>query len=62
LALAERARVKVIDPFNAICVEDKCRASDETGLPIFKDESHFNPDWAVDGAKFIDVTLKRSPY
>ncbi len=61
LAVAERAGVLVIDPFIAICVGGKCRASDETGLPVFTDASHFNPDWAAEGAKFIDVAVERSP-
>ncbi|MDR3514560.1 MAG: acyltransferase family protein [Azospirillaceae bacterium] len=56
LTLAARAGAVVIDPFPLICDGVRCRVTTENGLPIFKDASHFNPDWARRRADFIDGT------
>ncbi len=57
LDLASRTGADVIDPFGAVCVKDVCRVTDETGLPMYKDEGHFNPDWVIGHASFIDAAL-----
>jgi peptidoglycan/LPS O-acetylase OafA/YrhL len=59
LDLAKRSGADVIDPFGAVCVENVCRVTDDTGLPMYKDEGHFNPDWAIGHASFIDTALNR---
>jgi hypothetical protein len=58
-AMAYRAGAVVVDPFGAICTGEKCRVTSETGQPLFKDFGHFNPDWAVNHADFVDVTTAR---
>ncbi len=59
LEFAVREGVAVIDPFPALhCNEHQCRSTDADGLPIFKDESHFNPEWAITGTSFIDVAIQ----
>jgi hypothetical protein len=55
-ALGRRAGAEIVDPFAATCVGDSCRVTSETGQPLYKDTSHFNPDWAVSHANFIDMT------
>ncbi len=57
LQLAATAGADVIDPFSALCDAQKCRWVSDDGMPIFKDSSHFNPDWAVTHAWFIDRTI-----
>jgi peptidoglycan/LPS O-acetylase OafA/YrhL len=58
-ALAQQNGAVVIDPFPALCdAEKKCRATNESGLPIYKDAGHFNPDWVIDHADFIDAVVK----
>lgn len=57
LALAQRTGATAIDPLLAYCEADKCRATNEHGLPIYKDAGHFNPDWVISYGKFIDATV-----
>jgi peptidoglycan/LPS O-acetylase OafA/YrhL len=52
--VGSRAGAQIIDPFRALCAGKNCRASTETGQPIYKDNSHLNPDWALNHADFID--------
>ena len=59
-AMARRAGAAIVDPSGAICKKAMCRATSQTGQPLFKDASHFNPDWAVDHADFIDATTTPS--
>ena len=59
LELAKRAGADVIDPFAAVCNGNACLVTDETGNPMYKDEGHFNPDWTVGHATFIDAALSR---
>ncbi len=59
LDLAKRTGAEVIDPFGAVCVEDVCRVTDDQGMPMYKDEGHFNPDWTIGHAGFIDAALNR---
>jgi hypothetical protein len=55
LALAQRTGAVAIDPVPRLCDSGKCRASSEDGIPIFKDNVHFNPKWALANASFVDV-------
>ena len=59
LAMAQRAGAIAIDPFPAICDGKYCRTTTDSGLPIFYDDSHFNPDWAINETKFMDVVTAR---
>jgi peptidoglycan/LPS O-acetylase OafA/YrhL len=61
LRLADKVGVPVIDPSLSVCDVGKCRWITDDGLPIFKDTSHFNPDWAVLHADFIDRTIEPLP-
>jgi hypothetical protein len=58
LTLAHQSGAIAVDPFPAHCQADKCRATNDTGLPIYKDAGHFNPDWVRDHANFIDPTVQ----
>jgi peptidoglycan/LPS O-acetylase OafA/YrhL len=58
LHLAVETGVLVVDPFLQICHEGRCRWITDDGMPIFRDTSHFNPDWAIAHANFIDMTLQ----
>lgn len=58
-ALALRSGAVPIDAFRTLCEGTRCRATTATGTPIFKDSSHFNPDWALGGVTWIDVVLDR---
>jgi len=55
--LAERAGAIVIDPLPAFCHARKCKTLSSEGIPVFKDSSHFNPEWANKYATFIDSTI-----
>lgn len=57
--VARKAGAVVIDPFAALCTGNRCRATSETGQPVYKDYGHFNPDWAVNRADFIDAATVR---
>jgi len=60
LQLAMRAGAEVVDPFLAVCTaEGLCRMTDAGGRPIYKDAGHFNPDWALENASFIDAATAR---
>jgi peptidoglycan/LPS O-acetylase OafA/YrhL len=54
---AMKQGVVVIDPYAALCDRDVCRSTTDKGLPIYKDNGHFNPAWAVNGADFLDKAL-----
>lgn len=56
--VAHRSGAVVVDPFASICRLDECRVTTNAGLPLFKDDGHFNPDWAVDHADFVDIATK----
>ena len=58
LALAQRTGAEVIDPFAAVCDGRTCRVTDAEGNPMYKDEGHFDPEWAVEHARFVDAALK----
>jgi len=60
LDLATGAGVSVIDPYLTLCNNDKCERISETGIAVYKDSSHFNPDWAIEHTDYIDISLKRS--
>lgn len=55
--IGDRAGAHVINPFAFLCRGDMCRATDRDSMPIYKDLGHFNPDWAVQRAKFIDPVI-----
>ncbi len=57
MAWALGEKMTVVDPFSAVCAGTSCRMTSESGKPIFKDSSHFNPEWSIDHATFIDVTV-----
>lgn len=57
LSFARRIGTTLIDPYPTLCDEDRCRRISESGVAIFEDDAHFNPDWALDHADFIDVAL-----
>jgi peptidoglycan/LPS O-acetylase OafA/YrhL len=59
LRLAHDVGASVIDPYSAVCTGNICRVTDASRRPIYKDLSHFNPDWVLDRATFIDSALSR---
>jgi hypothetical protein len=56
---AKSMGASVIDPFDAVCNGDVCYFTTATGQPMFKDEGHFNPDWTIGHAAFIDAAVTR---
>lgn len=58
LQVAASAGADVVDPFPALCDSQKCRWVSDDGVPIFKDDSHFNPAWGLAHAGFIDKTIQ----
>lgn len=58
-AVGRRAGAEIVNPAAAICQRDTCLITSEKGLPLYKDANHFNPDWAIDHATFIDTTVSR---
>jgi len=60
IEVARRAGVLTLDPYSMICKNDKCKRISENGLAIFKDSSHFNPDWAIKHTSYIDISME--PY
>jgi len=58
LQVAADAGADVVDPFPALCDSQKCRWVSGDGVPIFKDDSHFNPAWGLGHAGFIDKTIQ----
>jgi peptidoglycan/LPS O-acetylase OafA/YrhL len=48
---------RVVDPFAAVCSNDTCEVTTKAGQPLYKDMAHFNPDWTVNNATFIDSVL-----
>lgn len=56
--LAKGAGARVIDPEGAVCVGMICRTTTANGQPLYRDYNHFNPDWVIDHANFIDSTLE----
>jgi hypothetical protein len=59
LAMAKRTGAVAIDPFAAICKGILCSTTSDMGIPIFKDDTHFNPDWAIHHAIFIDRVVSQ---
>jgi peptidoglycan/LPS O-acetylase OafA/YrhL len=57
--VGRRAGAEIVDPFAAVCKLDECQITSDTGHPLYKDSGHFNPDWAVGHADFIDMTTAR---
>jgi peptidoglycan/LPS O-acetylase OafA/YrhL len=57
IALATKAGASVIDPYPMICPAQVCDTRTKEGMPVFKDRSHFNPDWTKLHASFIDPTV-----
>jgi hypothetical protein len=55
-ALAARAGAEAIGPYGTVCSDRECQVVSDGVVPVFKDDSHFNPDW-VKGVTFIDRTL-----
>jgi hypothetical protein len=49
----------VVDPYDAVCSQNICRVTTQTGQPMYVDQGHFNPAWAIDNAVFIDATVAR---
>jgi meiotically up-regulated gene 157 (Mug157) protein len=60
IEVARRAEVLTLDPYSMICKNDKCERFTENGIALFKDSSHFNPDWATKHASYIDISIE--PY
>ena len=55
---AERMKIRVIDPFAPLCPDDQCLITTQDGrLQVYVDPGHFNPEWALENAKFIDKAL-----
>ncbi|WP_051558794.1 acyltransferase family protein [Allorhizobium undicola] len=58
MEIAQRTGAKILGPYGSICSNGSCEVISEAGRPIFKDSSHFNPDW-VSGAEMIDSTVMK---
>ena len=52
--IAIKAGAKVINPMEYVCENSRCYVTDENGIPLYKDEGHFNPDWIKHNSRFID--------
>lgn len=61
LAIAKRTGSIALDPYDQLCSDGHCRWAEADGTPIFKDKSHFNPDWAMVHTGFIDRALMETP-
>lgn len=54
---AKRSGARSIDPTKAVCEGDVCLVTTKTGQPLYRNRDHFNPDWAMTQATFIDAAL-----
>jgi peptidoglycan/LPS O-acetylase OafA/YrhL len=57
IALAERDHVSTIDPESRLCTKEGCIRMTQTGVAVYREFSHLNPDWIVNHADFIDSTI-----
>lgn len=55
--IATEAGAKVVDPFQAICDKEYCQMTTSSGQLLYKDDGHFNPQWVMEHADFIDEVL-----
>ena len=53
----QQSGASLINPMTAVCVRSICKVTDDTGKPIYKDTAHFNPDWAIRNANFLDSSV-----
>ena len=56
-AMAARLGIRSISPREAICDSSGCAVTDSVGHPIFRDPGHFDPEWTLKNAAFIDATV-----
>lgn len=55
--VAGRAAARVVDPVQALCDGNGCRALGEDGKPIYRDQWNLRPSYVRDHLDVIDVTL-----
>ena len=55
---ATKMKIRVIDPFTPLCPDDQCLIITQNGrFQVYVEHSHFNPDWVIENAGFIDKAL-----
>jgi SGNH domain (fused to AT3 domains) len=52
--IAARAGAHVIDPVATLCGRERCPLTTVDGLPMYRDGSHLNPDFARDQVRYLD--------
>lgn len=57
-AVAAASGAKIIDPYDVLCPHRLCRAFDDHGEPVYKDESHLRAAFVREQASFIDPVLE----
>lgn len=57
---ATQAGASVLNPFQYLCKNKYCPATDSYGKPIYIDGGHINPDWISKYGSFMDITLDPS--
>ncbi len=55
--IATKNNIRVINPFDFFCVDDKCPLTNYEGIPLYKDGQHISATHARSSATFIDETL-----
>jgi hypothetical protein len=56
-SIAARTAARLIDPYDYLCQNNFCKALDDKGEPIYKDDSHLRATFVRDHATFIDRVL-----
>jgi peptidoglycan/LPS O-acetylase OafA/YrhL len=55
--VAQRTGISVFDPVELVCLENKCPILTKNGLPIYKDNNHFNATFVKNNLSFLDQTV-----
>lgn len=56
-AWAYATGARIIDPKDTLCDVSICKVTTGSGQPLYRNRDHFNPDWALNHATFIDPAL-----
>ncbi len=57
-AIARRTGVRIIDPSEYLCDDQRCMVTTESGKPIYRDREHLRPFFVEQQAGYMDVTLQ----
>lgn len=65
-AIADKAVASVFTTDHAICSDTVCRAVDESGVPIYQDQSHLSEMWTLTQVprltRFVEAVEKDEPF